>query len=110
MLFEEIVSDYMEHSRRNKRSHNNDRGKELRFLELFKGRMAADVTTKEVEDFRAAMMAEKKVATVNQHLKFLSAAYNRAIRQGRLHNTSQHSRRRTSDTWDRKWSAARVPG
>ena len=36
--------------------------------------MAADVTTKEIEDFRAGMMAERKVATVNHHLKFLKAS------------------------------------
>src|SRR5262245_41915435 len=85
LLFEEVVADYMEHSRRTRRSHNNDKIKEERFLALFSGRMAIDVTTKEVEDLRATLLAEgKKVATVNQHLTFLKAAYNRAIRQGRL--------------------------
>ena len=76
MLFEEIVDDYMEHSRRTKRSHNNDRIKAERFLALFRGRMALDVTTKEIEDFRAKMMTERTVATVNHHLKFLKAVYN----------------------------------
>ena len=85
LLFEDVVADYMEHSRRTKRSHNNDRIKAERFLALFGGRMAIDVMTKEVEDFRAQLLAEgRKVATVNQHLKFLKAAYNCAIRLGRL--------------------------
>ena len=74
----------MEHSRRTKRSHKNDRIKAERFLALFRGRMAADITTKEIEDFRAAMGAERTVATVNHYLKFLKAVFNRAVRQGRL--------------------------
>ena len=42
------------------------------------------ITTKEIEDFRATIGAERTAATVNHYLKFLKAAFNRAIRQGRL--------------------------
>src|SRR5262245_24967309 len=76
MLFEEILTDYMEHSRRTKRSHNNDHAKAEAFKGLFKGRLALDVTTKEVEDFRATFGSDHAVATVNQYLKFLKAVYN----------------------------------
>jgi integrase len=74
----------MEHSRRTKRSYTNDKIRAARFLAWFSGRMASDITTKELEDFRADMIVERKIATVNLYLKFLKAAYNRAIRQGRL--------------------------
>jgi integrase len=84
LLFEEVIADFMEHSRRTKRSYTNDKIRAARFLALFSGRMASDITTKEIEDFRADMMVERKIATVNLYLKFLKAAYNRAIRQGRL--------------------------
>ncbi|MBI2525276.1 MAG: site-specific integrase [Candidatus Rokubacteria bacterium] len=109
-LFEQILADYMEHSRRNKRSHASDRPKEERFTALFRGRLASDITSKEIEDFKAAFLQEPRkprprkagarrsrrrraqaqetgprtVATVNSYLKFLKAVFNRAIRQGRL--------------------------
>ncbi len=46
--------------------------------------MAADISSKEIEDFKAAFAEGRTVATVNHYLKFLKAVFNRAVRQGRF--------------------------
>jgi integrase len=109
LLFDDLVKDYLEYSRRSKRSHTDDRPRAERLLGRWKGRLATDVTSKDVEDFKAhlaetltpsrkrrvntdedATPRERQplsVATVNHHLKLLKAVYNRAIRAGRVpHN------------------------
>jgi integrase len=83
-LFEDIVADYMECSQRTKRSHDDDRPKAERFLSMFRNRLAADISSKEIEDFKAVFADGRTVATVNHYLKFLKAVFNRAVRQGRL--------------------------
>jgi integrase len=83
-FFEDILADYMEYSARNKRSHNNDRAKAESFKKRFRHRLATAVTAKDVEDFKAACVEGRSVATVNHYLKFLKAVFNRAIRQGSL--------------------------
>ena len=83
-LFEDILADYMEYSRRTKRSHNNDRAKAELFKGRFRHRLATAVTARDVEDFKAACAERRSVATVNHYLKFLKAVFNRAIRQGSL--------------------------
>ena len=50
----------------------------------FGGRLASNVTSKEVEELKAEVAGAHAPATVNQYLKLLKAVYNRAIRQGRL--------------------------
>jgi integrase len=83
-LFEDVLGDYMLHSQRTKRSHKNDTVKRQRFSAMFHGRLAADIASKEVEDFKASFAKDRTVATVNHYLKFLKAVFNRAIRQGKL--------------------------
>jgi integrase len=89
--------------------------KEKRFLALFKGRLAADITSKDVEDFKAAFAQDpvrrvpgkrkrpgrsrsrstketaRAVATVNAYLKYLKAVFSRAVRQGRLGYNPVHA-------------------
>jgi len=48
--------------------------------------MAVDITSREIEDFRASFGDGRAIATVNHYLKFVKAVFNRAIRQGRLTN------------------------
>jgi integrase len=84
VLFDEILDDYMTYSQRTKRSTADDRPKEARFRAMFAGRLAADVRAREIEDFKATFAEKRTVATVNHHLKFLKAVFNRALRQGRL--------------------------
>jgi integrase len=109
ILFEEIVADYLEYSRRSKYSYADDRPRAQRLLDRWKGRLAADLATKEIEDFKAQLAETRtaartrrlspfeearprqeqtlSAATINHHLKLLKAIYNRAIRAGRLqHN------------------------
>src|SRR6266508_1638892 len=75
LTFEELLADYLVYSKQSKRSHRHDRTR---------GRLASDVTSKDVEAFKAALAQERSVATVNHHLRLLKAVYNRAIRQGAL--------------------------
>src|SRR5215468_7248395 len=108
-LFDDLVADYLEYSRRSKRSHTDDRRRAERLLDRWKGRLATEVTSKDVEGFKAQLAetltvsrtrrlspeydTQKRerrplcVATVNHHLKLLKAVYNRAVRAGRVpHN------------------------
>src|SRR6266536_3903404 len=93
LLFEEVVEDYLEYSRRSTRSHADDKTRAQRFLDRWKGRLASDVSSKDVEDFKARLAetittarhrrlsAQEEarprrrqplaVATVNHHLKLL---------------------------------------
>jgi len=106
LLFEELVTDYLEYSRQSKRSHLDDKRRAQRLLDRWKGRLAIDLNSKDVEDFKAQLAetltatrtrrlsADEEtqprarqplaVATVNHHLKLLKAIYNRAIRAGWL--------------------------
>ncbi len=83
-MFEDIVKDFMAYSERCKRSYNDDKTKEKNFLSLFKGRLASDITPKEIEDFKAGFLEGRTRATVNAYLRFLKAVFNRAVRQGLL--------------------------
>src|SRR5262249_33292200 len=83
-VFEEILTDYLDYSRRSKRSHRDDRPRAQRLRSAFGRRLASDIRPKDVEDFKAALAEVRTVATVNHHLKLLKAVFNRAIRQGRL--------------------------
>ena len=83
-LFEDIVKDYMAYSERSKRSYADDKAKEKHFMSLFKGRIASDISPKEIEDFKATFLEGRRPATVNAYLRFLKAVFNRAVRQGRL--------------------------
>src|SRR5262249_40519928 len=106
LLFEELVEDYLEYSRRSKRSSADHMPRARRLLVLWKDRLAMDLTSKDVEGLKASLAetltkgrkrsleADNKrkpqalqplsPATVNHHLKLLKAVYNRAIRAGRL--------------------------
>jgi len=83
-LFEEILDDSLEYSRQSKRSHKHDVARARLLRSRFGGRLASDVTSKEVESLKSAMAAAHTPATANQYLKLLKAVYNRAIRQDRL--------------------------
>jgi integrase len=84
LLVGDLLSDYMVYSRQNKRSHEADRARAARLSERFGNRLAADVTGKDVEEFKAALSEEENlsVASVNHHLKLFKAVYNRATRLG----------------------------
>lgn len=84
VLFDEILTDYLDYSRRSKRSHRDDRPRAQRLRSTFGKRLASDIRPKDVEDFKAALAEVRTIATVNHHLKLLKAVFNRAIRQGRL--------------------------
>jgi hypothetical protein len=60
VLFEDILADYMLRSERNKRSHDSDRRRAARFTALFRGRLARDITSREVETFKAEFLKEPR--------------------------------------------------
>src|SRR4029434_6007763 len=75
---------FMVYSERSKRSFRDDLPKAEWFKTTFKGRLATDITVREVEDFKAAFAEGRAVATVNLYLRFLKAVFNRAINHERL--------------------------
>jgi len=88
------LDDFLAYSRATKRAHKHDVARARRLKERFGARLAADVTTREVEDFKVGLLAERlqgktkddtrhrSPASVNQYLKLLKAVYNRAKRHG----------------------------
>jgi len=84
-MFEDLLDDYLTYSARNKRSHADDKARAARLRARFGGRLASDVSSRDVEDMKTALAEDGlAVATVNHHLKLLKAIYNRAIRHGRV--------------------------
>src|SRR5262249_38119391 len=83
-VVDEILADFLVYSKQSKRSHRHDRTRGRRLRAAFGGRLASDITSKDIEAFKAEFAQERAVATVNHHLRLLKAVYNRAIRQGRL--------------------------
>src|SRR5215831_3944080 len=55
LLFEDLVEDYLEYSRRSKRSSTDDIPRTRRLLALWKGRLAMDLTSKDVEGLKAGL-------------------------------------------------------
>src|SRR5262245_58771984 len=84
VLFEDILEDFLEYSRQTKRSHKHDVARARLLRARFGGRLASDITSKDVEALKSDIAAAHTPATVNQYLKLLKAVYNRAIRQERL--------------------------
>lgn len=83
LLVSELVRDYMEYSRENKRSYGADQARAARLRARFGDRLASDLNSKDVEELKTALAVEGlAVATINHHLKLLKAVYNRSIRQG----------------------------
>src|SRR5215468_5624528 len=95
LLFDDLVADYLEYSRRSKRSYPDDIPRAKRLSAQWKGRLAADISSADVEDFKMQLAStltpvrdrqmsqedetqprERRplaVATVNHHLKLLKA-------------------------------------
>lgn len=84
LTFDDVLADYLIYSKQSKRSHRHDQTRGKRLQGTFGGRLASDITSKDVEAFKAKLATERAVATVNHHLRLLKAIYNRAIRQGAL--------------------------
>src|SRR5262245_40216910 len=57
LAFEDLVNDYLEYSERSKRSYADDKPRADRLLTYWRGRLAMDLTSKDVEDFKAQLAA-----------------------------------------------------
>src|SRR6266508_4284151 len=58
LTFEELLADYLVYSKQSKRFHRHDRTRGRRLRATFGGRLASDVTSKDVEAFKAALAQE----------------------------------------------------
>src|SRR5262249_25188035 len=84
LAFDDMLADYLVYSEQSKRSHRHDRTRGKRLRAVFGGRLASDITSKDVEAFKADFARDRSVATVNHYLRLLKAVFNRAVRQGRI--------------------------
>ncbi|MEE8151959.1 MAG: site-specific integrase, partial [candidate division NC10 bacterium] len=82
-LFQDFAEEYLAWSRANKRSHKTDEGWVKRLREAFKGKTLDEITTKEIEGFKAQLVAELAPATINRHLALLKHMYTLALRWGK---------------------------
>jgi integrase len=79
-----LIDDFLVYSKRTKRSYRDDVPKATRFKALFKERLAADITAKEIENFKDSFAEGRAPATVNLYLRFLKAVFNRGIKHGKV--------------------------
>ena len=83
-LFEDMAKLYLEeYSRVNKRSYKDDCIRMNRLMGAFSGKSLREITTQDVERFKARLAQEVAPATVNHHLKLLKALFNKAIEWGK---------------------------
>src|SRR5215468_3607657 len=67
LAFDDMLADYLVYSEQSKRSHRHDRTRGKRLRAVFGGRLASDITSKDVEAFKADFARDRSVATVNHH-------------------------------------------
>jgi integrase len=82
--FDELLTDYREAKRREGKAVMNGEFAWRRLMARFGGRLACEITVREVEAWRDEMLDTLSVASVNRHLTLLRAILNRGIRDGRL--------------------------
>jgi integrase len=80
--FKEIAQDFLDYAKVNKRDQN-DGQRMTRLLATFGDRLAAEITPKDVEDYKAKLAERLAPATVNRDLSLLKATFNRALRAGK---------------------------
>jgi hypothetical protein len=93
IAFREYATDYLEWSKKHKRSWTTDRGMYTRLLPVFGDKKLDEITTADVERFRDSLLDEDvSRATANRYRDLLSGMFRRAIRLG----TSSATRLRPS--------------
>jgi integrase len=79
-LFDEVVKDWLEYAKVNKRSANMDVTRSRRLLAAFGGKPVESLTVQEIERFKADLKAEGWTdATVNRHVALLKSMLNKAV-------------------------------
>jgi len=84
VLFDEVAENFLSYSRQANRSTRMDQFRMKALLKAFGGMPAEDVTAEQVEEFKFRLGAKRSPATVNRHLALMKAAYNRAMRAGKV--------------------------
>lgn len=94
VIFDELVEDFLVHSRVNKRSHAHDTVLARRLLKVFGGCHARAITPLEIEQFKMALFnttyakgtttRQLAPATVKHHIDLLRTIFNVAIKNGKV--------------------------
>ena len=77
--FKEIAQDFLDYAKLNKRDQN-DGQRMTRILATFGDKLAAEITSQDVENYKATLAARLSPATVNRDLSLLKATFNRALK------------------------------
>jgi len=93
ITFDEIVKDFLEYSRVNKRSHDLDIQYWKHMKPVFGGLRLIDVRKTGIESYKSQRLQEGAApATVNRELAFAKAAFNRAIDDERTERNPFHGK------------------
>jgi integrase len=80
-LFDDAIEEFLGYSKANKRSYCEDKRLSTRLKAQFGGKLLDDITSGEVERWKARLKELKLAeATVNRHLALLKSIFNLAIR------------------------------
>jgi integrase len=82
ITFSDYAKDYLEWSRKHKRSWTTDRGMFTRLLPVFGDKKLDEVTAADVERFRDSLLKYVSRATANRYRDLLSGMFRRAVRLG----------------------------
>lgn len=82
--FREIVRDFLEYSRANKRSAKDDVKRMNYWLGAFGDKAVESVTPQDIERHKEALAQEYALATVNRYLAALKTSYSLAVRNGKV--------------------------
>lgn len=80
LLFSDLINEYLEYSKREKKTYRNDTYTAKRILDYFKNIKAAHVTAKQINEFLDSG-ENWKVSTRNRYRSFISATFNHAIKE-----------------------------
>ncbi|MFX0198639.1 MAG: tyrosine-type recombinase/integrase [Candidatus Hodarchaeota archaeon] len=84
ILFDDMVKLFLrDHSQPNKRSYRDDIYRVKRLLDTFGGKALSEISTQDIERFKARLAREVSPATVNRHLTLLKTILNKAVEWGK---------------------------
>lgn len=82
--FDEFCATYLEHARQKKRTWKDDEGMLRKAAPFFKGKRIDEVTSLDIERYRAGRAETRTKATANRDLALLRYMFNLAVKWGML--------------------------
>lgn len=101
VLFDEVGADFLAYARANKRSASHDAQRMRRLVARWAGRPADAVTSADVDVLKTDLAATLAPATANRHLALGKAAYNLALRSGKVRSNPFRAVRLLAETNER---------